>query len=206
MKENDDYEENFYNINKDIFNKENRNSKSNKKAIMKCNHEFLTFDKKNYPSILKDYISKEEWQTIAEEANLVIGNAYQLRKLEENVHLPKYMNVIFWTIFCFSLIDFIFLIIYTNKESAHEIIIYSALVLILVSCGIIIGLMFYNYTRELKDEKKIDNFIIEGMDEYIQNLNIKYSKIASFKYNHDKLEIECELKNKKIEYEIENQL
>ena len=54
--------------------------------------------------------------------------------------------------------------------------------------------MFYNYSRELKEEKKIDDFIIEGMKEYINELNIKYSKIATFKYNHDKLEIECLLK------------
>ena len=56
--------------------------------------------------------------------------------------------------------------------------------------------MFYNYSRELKDEKKIDNFIIEGMENYMSKLNRKYLNIATFKYNHDKLEIECILKNK----------
>ena len=96
--------------------------------------------------------------------------------------------------FFFCLIVFIFLIIYTKKEKAVEIIIYIALVLILVSCAIIIGLMFYNYSRELKEEKKIDDFIVEGMKEYINELNNKYSKIATFNYNHDKLEIECLLK------------
>ena len=187
-----DNEDNIGNINISNINTTNNSQrKSNKIVIMKCNQEFLTFDKKNYPPILEDLISRKEWESIAEDANLVIGNAYNLRKLEENVIIPKCMNIIFWIIFYFCLIDFIFLIIYTKKEDAVEIIIYTALVLILVSCAIIIGLMFYNYSRELKEEKKIDDFIIEGMREYIEELNNKYSKIATFKYNHDKLEIEC---------------
>ncbi len=171
-------------------------TESKDKIIMKCNQEFLTFDKKNYPSVLEDYLSRNEWETIAEEANLVIGNAYHLRKMEESVQIPKYMNIIFWTIFCFCLIDFIFLIIYTKKESANEIIIYFAIALILASCGIIIGLMFYNYSRELTEEKTIDNFIIEGMNEFLGEVNKKYENQLNFEYNHDKLEIECTIKDK----------
>ena len=194
-----DYEDNVYNINKDIFNKENKNNLSNKTAVMKCNPEFLTFDKKNYPSILTDYISKKEWQTIAEDGNLVIGNAYQLRKKQDKIEIPKCMNIIFWIIFFLILCDFIFLIIYTNEKISNEIIIYSALVLILVSCIIIIVLMFYNYCRELNEEKKIDSFIIEGMDTYIDNLNNRYSKIGNFKYNHEQLQIEFCLNNENNE-------
>ena len=169
---------------------------ANNKAIMKCNQEFLTFDKKNYPPILRDIIQKWEWENIAVEANLVIGEAYHLRKLEENVEIPKKMNIIFWVLFFFTLIDLIFLIPCTQYEGAVEIIIYLCLALILISCGIIIGLMFYNYARELQDEKKIDTFIIEGMESYMSKLNRKYLNIATFKYNHDNLEIECILKNK----------
>ena len=98
--------------------------------------------------------------------------------------------------FFFTLIDLIFLIPCTQYEGAVEIIIYLCLALILISCGIIIGLMFYNYARELQDEKKIDTFIIEGMESYMSKLNRKYLNIATFKYNHDNLEIECILKNK----------
>ena len=192
MKESEE-EDKSQNLN--IENNISNQNKSNKKVIMKCNQEFLTFDKKNYPSIIKDYLSRNEWETIAEEANLVIGNAYNLRKKEETIQIPKYMNIIFWIIFYFSLADFIFLIIYTKEEEAYEIIIYSALAFILISCGIIIGLMFYNYSRELKGEKKIDDFIIEGMNEYTTELNVKYNNIATFTYNHEKLQIECILKN-----------
>ena len=94
---NDNNENNDNNDNNDV----NTDSSKNK-AVMKCNQEFLTFDKKNYPLILRDIIQKWEWENIAVEANLVIGNAYHLRKLEENVEIPKYMNVIFWILF-FSL-------------------------------------------------------------------------------------------------------
>jgi hypothetical protein len=187
------------NINDNNENNDNNdvNTDSSKnKAVMKCNQEFLTFDKKNYPLILRDIIQKWEWENIAVEANLVIGNAYHLRKLEENVEIPKYMNVIFWILFFFTLIDLIFLIPCTQYEGAIDIIIYSFLGLTLISSGIIIGFMFYNYSRELQDEKKIDTFIIEGMDTYMSKLNKKYLNIATFKYNHDKLEIECILKNK----------
>jgi hypothetical protein len=188
---NNNNENNDNNDNNDV----NTDSSKNK-AVMKCNQEFLTFDKKNYPLILRDIIQKWEWENIAVEANLVIGNAYHLRKLEENVEIPKYMNVIFWILFFFTLIDLIFLIPCTQYEGAIDIIIYSFLGLTLISSGIIIGFMFYNYSRELQDEKKIDTFIIEGMDTYMSKLNKKYLNIATFKYNHDKLEIECILKNK----------
>ena len=169
----------------------------NNKAIMKCNQEFLTFDKKTYPPILRNVIQKWEWENIAVEANLVIGEAYHLRKLEENVEIPKYMNIVFWVIFYFTLIDLIFLIPLSGYKNSPDLFIYLCLALILISCGIIIGFMFYNYSRDLQDEKKIDVFIIEGMEEYMSKLNKKYLNTASFKYNHDKLEIECIIKNKK---------
>ena len=173
-------------INKDEFNK----------VTMKCNKEYISFDKKKYNPILEDYIPKWEWDIIAEEANSVIGKAYHLRKMEENVKIPGFMNLIFRIIFYFSLVDFIFLIIYTKNANFNEIVIYIALSLILVSCIIIIVLMIYNYNRGLKDEKTIDEFILEGMKEYIDTLNEIYLNIASFKYNHQKLEIECTLINK----------
>ena len=66
-------------------------------------------------------ISRKEWESIVEGANLVIGNDYNLRKLEENVIIPICMNIIFWIIFYFCLIDFIFLIIFTKKEDGVEI-------------------------------------------------------------------------------------
>ena len=68
--------------------------------------------------------------------------------------------------------------------------------LIAISCGIIIALMIYNYIRKLNEEKTIDEFIIEGMKQYIGALNEIYTHIASFKYDHNNLEIECVLLNK----------
>ncbi len=71
-----------------------------------------------------------------------------------------------------------------------------ALALVLILCGVIIILMIYNYFRDLKNEKTIDKFIIEGMKEYINALNEIYTNIVSFKYHHNKLEIELTLLNK----------
>ena len=68
--------------------------------------------------------------------------------------------------------------------------------LIAISCGIIIALMIYNYIRKRNEEKTIDEFIIEGMKQYIDALNEIYTHIASFKYVHNDLEIECVLLNK----------
>ena len=172
------------------------NDKGYKKVIMKCNREFLSFGKKNYNPILEDYIPKWEWDIIAEEANCIIGHAYHLRKKEENVEIPKYMNLIFWIVFYFSLISFFFLIIYTNKENFNEIVIYSVLIIVIIVCIVIIVLMIYNYARDLKEEKTIDEFIVSGMNEYIEVLNEIYLNVVSFKYNHNKLEIECTLINK----------
>ena len=172
------------------------NKDSLKKVIIKCNRDYLSLEKKNYNPILEDYIPKWEWDIIVEEANCVIGNAYHLRKQEENVKIPKYMNLIYWIIFYFSLVDFIFLIIYTNDKNFSQIVVYSGLVLIIISCIIIICLMIFNYVRKLKEEKTIDEFIIDGMKEYIDSLNEIYNNIISFKYNHNKLEIECKLLNK----------
>ena len=62
---NDNNENNDNNDNNDV----NTDSSKNK-AVMKCNQEFLTFDKKNYPLILRDIIQKWEWENIAVEANL----------------------------------------------------------------------------------------------------------------------------------------
>ena len=167
-----------------------------KNVIIKCNKEFLSFEKKNYNPILEDYIPKWEWDIIIEEANCIIGNAFHLRKQEEKVEIPRYMNLIFWIIFYFSLIDFIFLIIYTSDENFSEIVLFIALILIIISCGIIIVLMIYNYIRKLKEERTIDEFIIDGMKQYIDVLNEIYAHIASFKNDHNFLQIECILLNK----------
>ena len=174
------------------------NKEDKKKIIMKCNKEFLTFDKKNYPPILQNFIPRNEWESIAENGNHVIGVAYNLRKMEEYVKIPEHMNIIYIIIVFFSLIDSIFLIFYSIRENSLEVIIYIALVLIVVSCAIVIGFMFYNYSRELKEERKIDDFIIEGMKEYMNELNEKYKKIATFNYNHENLEIECTLDYRNI--------
>ena len=56
--------------------------------------------------------------------------------------------------------------------------------------------MFYNYSRELSEEKTIDNFIIEGMNEFLEEVNKKYENQLIFEYNHDKLEIGCTIKDK----------
>ena len=197
MKEAENKSNKISNLN-DINTNNINNKENKKKIIMKCNKEFLTFDIKNYPSILQNYIPRNEWEAIAENGNNVIGVAYNLRKLEEYIKIPEYMNIVYRIIVFFSLVDFIFLIIYTTKEKVHEVIIYIALALMVVSCSIIIGFMFYNYSRELKEEKKLDEFIIEGMNEYINELNEKYSKVATFQYNHDNLDIECILAYKNI--------
>ena len=118
------------------------------------------------------------------------------QKKKENVEIPKYMNLIFWIVFYFSLISFFFLIIYTNKENFNEIVIYSVLIIVIIVCIVIIVLMIYNYARDLKEEKTIDEFIVSGMNEYIEVLNEIYLNVVSFKYNHNKLEIECTLINK----------
>ena len=165
-------------------------------VIMKCNEKNLSFQKKNYPSILEHCIAKWEWDLIADEANCVIGNAYHLRKLEENVEIPEYMNVSFWILFIFSLIGFIFLIIYTQFEKFNEIAVYIVLGLTIICSCIIIALMIYNYFRKLKDEKTIDEFIIEGMDEYMKILNKNFKNIVFFRYNHENLEIELTLLKK----------
>ena len=56
--------------------------------------------------------------------------------------------------------------------------------------------MIYNYIRKLDEEKTIDDFILEGMNKFINTLNEIYLNIASFKYNLINLEIECTLINK----------
>ena len=102
MKEVDEEEyKNVENTDKNTNNYLHKKDENKNKIIMKCNQEFVTFDKKNYPSALENYLSRSEWESIAEQANLVVGNAYHLRKQEESVKIPKYMNVIFWAIFFF---------------------------------------------------------------------------------------------------------
>ncbi len=187
--------QNIIDDNNQIELKKIKKEKENK-VIMKCNKEYISFDKKNYNPILKDYIPKNEWEIIAEEANNVIGKAYYLRKLQENIKIPEFMSLIFRIIFFFSLADFIFLIIYTKNANFNEIVIYFALSFILIACIIIIILMIYNYIRKLDEEKTIDDFIVEGMKKFINSLNEIYANIVSFKYNHIELEIECTLINK----------
>ena len=187
--------QNIIDKNNEIEFKKIKKEKLNK-VIMKCNKEYISFEKKNYNPILEDYIPKNEWEIIAEEANIVIGKAYHLRKLEENVKIPGFMNIIFRIIFYFSLADFVFLIIYTKNANFNEIVIYFALSFILIACIIIIILMIYNYIRKLDEEKTIDDFIVEGMKKFINSLNEIYANIVSFKYNHIELEIECTLINK----------
>ena len=187
--------QNIIDDNNQIELKKIKKEKENK-VIMKCSKEFISFDKKNYNPILKDYIPKNEWEIIAEEANNVIGKAYYLRKLQENIKIPEFMSLIFRIIFFFFLSDFIFLIIYTKNANFNEIVIYFALSFILIACIIIIILMIYNYIRKLDEEKTIDDFIVEGMKKFINSLNEIYANIVSFKYNHIELEIECTLINK----------
>ena len=168
-----------------------------RKIIMKCSEEFLTFDKKTYPSILQNYIQKWEWEKIAIEATRIIGTAYHSRKMQENINVPKFFDILFWCMLLLSFISFVFIIVYAKTKSENEALFYIGLVLISIACAVIIILMFYNYFRTLPEEKNIFYFISEGMKEYIKELNEKYENTAIFDYNAEKLQIECILKNVK---------
>ncbi len=166
---------------------------------MKLSQEFLTFDKQSYganESKLKGIISEQEWQNIAVEATRVIGSAYHQRKQQETITIPKFMDVIFWVMLLFSFVAFVFLIIYTKTESENEALFYVALILIILACGVVVVLMFYNYFRKLPEEQSLDYYINEGMREYIKELNQKYIKTAVFSYEEQKKQIQCTLASK----------
>lgn len=172
------------------------NNEDSKTIIMACDKTFLTFDKKTYPKALSGTITKEEWETIAVEATRVIGSAYHQRKQQENITVPKFMDVIFWIMLLFSFVAFVFLIIYTKTESENEALFYVALILIILACGVVVALMFYNYFRKLPKEQSLTYYINQGMKEYIDGLNKKYIKTAKFNYNEEKKQIECILASK----------
>ena len=93
--ENDNDVDNEIKINHNIINLQSMSSdNSDHLAIIKLNKKFFTFDKKSYPEILKNKISKQEWEEIAVEATRIIGTAYGLKKEQENVFLPKWINLI----------------------------------------------------------------------------------------------------------------
>lgn len=166
---------------------------------MKLSEEFLTFDKQSYgmnESKLKGVISESEWQNIAVEATRVIGTAYHQRKQQENISIPKFMDVIFWVMLLFSFVAFVFLIIYTKTESENEALFYIALILIILACGVVVVLMFYNYFRKLPKEEPLDYYIIEGMKQYTKELNQKYLRTAVFNYNPQRKQLECILASK----------
>ena len=70
------------------------------------------------------------------------------------------------------LILYFYLLFIRKNANFNEIVIYFALSFILIASIIIIFLMIYNYIRKLDEEKTIDDFILEGMNKFINTLSI----------------------------------
>ena len=162
-------------------------------AIIKLNKKFFTFDKKSYPEILKNKISKQEWEEIAVEATRIIGTAYGLKKDQENVFVPKWMNFITNLSLILIIVSNLLLLIY-GKEKTNNIIIYIIAVFVIILVIFInVLLIYYNGKRELEKEENLAYFINKEFVVYLKDLNKRYKNKAFFKYNDIKTQLECEL-------------
>ena len=181
-------------INHNIINLQSMSSdNSDHLAIIKLNKKFFTFDKKSYPEILKNKISKQEWEEIAVEATRIIGTAYGLKKDQENVFVPKWMNFITNLSLILIIVSNLLLLIY-GKEKTNNIIIYIIAVFVIILVIFInVLLIIYNNNIELKKEENLVYFIKKGFVEYLKDLNERYKNKANFKYNEKKAQLECEL-------------
>lgn len=181
-------------INHNIINLQSMSSdNSDHLAIIKLNKKFFTFDKKSYPEILKNKISKQEWEEIAVEATRIIGTAYGLKKDQENVFVPKWMNFITNLSLILIIVSNLLLLIY-GKEKTNNIIIYIiAVIIIILVIFVNVLLIYYNGMRELEKEENLAYFINKEFVVYLKDLNKRYKNKAIFKYNDKKTQLECEL-------------
>ena len=181
-------------INHNVINLHSMSSDNSENiAIMKLNKKFFTFDKKTYPKILMNKISKEEWEEIAVEATRIIGTAYGLKKEQENVFLPKWINLITNLSFIFIIVSNLLLLLYGKNKTKNLIIYIVAIIIIIFVILVNVLLIIYNNNIELKKEENLVYFIKKGFVEYLKDLNERYKNKANFKYNEKKAQLECEL-------------
>lgn len=199
---NNDIDNEEENDNNDIDNEINHNiinlhsmssDNSENLAIMKLNKKFFTFDKKTYPEILMNKISKEEWEEIAVEATRIIGTAYGLKKEQENVFIPKWINLITNLSFIFIIVSNLLLLLYGKNKTKNIIIYIVAIIIIIFVILVNVLLIIYNNNIELKKEENLVYFIKKEFVEYLKDLNERYKNKANFKYNEKKAQLECEL-------------
>jgi len=181
-------------INHNIINLHSMSSDNSENiAIMKLNKKFFTFDKKTYPDILMNKISKEEWEEIAVEATRIIGTAYGLKKEQENVYTPKWVNVITNLSFIMIIVSNLLLLLYGKNKTKNIIIYIVAIIIIIFVILVNVLLIIYNANIELKKEENLAYFIKKEFVEYLKDLNERYKNKATFKYNDKKTQLECEL-------------
>ena len=146
-------------------------------------------------SILCSYISRKDFDDILTESEKVVCKSHinKLRFEKQELKIWIYIMIIISIIaFIISLSILFYSPGYRDKKNLDLIAIYLAI----FGLFILVVVLFYNIFSSKISGKDINDFIFEGLNNYLESINKKFNKKIVFRYNKRKKEIILSIPNK----------
>lgn len=156
-------------------------------------YSFKTYNK--YYSFLINIITKEEFNKIIDELNIIICDAKLKKSKFDKVEKNMFIYTVFILLSFIFVLAYIFLFYFTPRnEKSHKKLRTSGLIFFCTSIFILICLEIYNSTRKIQGDKTLLEFYKDNIINYINNQNIIWKDKLIFNFDEKTKNIICFIK------------
>lgn len=169
--------------------------KYNSLTIKIIPNEFF-FEQNTYKKeILKNDLTRREYDSIIEKANLILNQSKIKKKNYEKIRTEKWVFFISFFVIIFFLVYIITLFYWPRRHNGYNLK-NIGLTTSVLGLFLLIIIELYNLCYGLKKKKELKEFYYEPLMDFLYNLNKEYNGNIFFEFNFEEKELICySLKN-----------
>jgi len=172
------------------------NENVKKIRIEKGDEDFFLVHDTYEPLYLSNLISRKQYDDIITEAEKIMCFSAIKKQQFEKVEINLWINLLlFFTIILFFLY-MIFLSIAPRQKKHNKTLYYFSIGFVSLGIIFLIIVEIYNNVKKVKRGKTLNDFIINDMKKYCNNVNKKINENLNFYYDYDEEILICEIKLK----------
>lgn len=162
------------------------------KIISKADLRTFIFDKNTYKEkVLKDYISKEEYDSVINQASNVMYKSWLKKKKRDSYSIPLFSrNLIAYSIIMILLY---LVTLYVAPLVKSKLIIILATSFIATAFVFLIFVIFLNIKRKLENFETLEEILEAEFKIFLNKVNIKFTNKVEFKFFCQEMIIECNI-------------
>lgn len=156
----------------------------------------------NYP-FLKKYISKEEFNKIIDNVNIIIYDSKIQKEKFDKIKISSETYALFLLSLILT-IGYLILFYYAPRNRKNQIILKTfGIIFLFLACSILISVEFFHISKKIQGEKTLYEFYVNDIKKYLEKVNQIWKDKLIFYYDEKTKNIICYIKilnkNKKPE-------